>query len=193
MEINMNISNIGISSRALLKIGANTISSFDEGTAEAEIAGNLYPLTRDGMLSSYPWSFAVAQATLAPLAATPVADYAYAFQLPSDFLRVISAGVGAKGRGLEYKIIENRLHTNVQALVITYIFRPDEKNFPAYFTQSLIARLAAEFCLPLTESTSRAEFLMKIADEEFKRAKLVDAQQERPKAIEDFTLVEVRK
>ena len=61
------------------------------------------------------------------------------------------------------------------------------------YYESLIARLAAEFCLPLTESTSRAEFLMKIADEEFKKSKLVDAQQERPKAIEDFTLVEVRK
>ncbi|MCK5296665.1 MAG: hypothetical protein KAJ75_07220 [Alphaproteobacteria bacterium] len=188
----MALSSIALCSRALLKVGANTISSFDEGTAEAEIAVNLYPSVRDALISSHPWSFALAQASLPRLTAEPVADFDFAFQLPTDFLRVMSAGIAGRGRGANYRLAENKLHTNVSQVVLTYVFRPDEMIFPAFFDQVLISRLAAEFCLPLTESTSRAEFLIKISEEEFRRAKLIDAQQGIPEAIDDFPLIEVR-
>ncbi len=54
----MALSSIALCSRALLKLGADTIISFDEGTAEAEIAANLYPTIRDSQLSACPWTFA---------------------------------------------------------------------------------------------------------------------------------------
>ncbi len=189
----MALSSIALCSRALLKIGANTIASFDEGTAEAEVASNLYPSTRDGLLSAHPWSFATGQATLPKLASAPVADYDYAYQLPADFLRVLSAGITGRGRGVEYRIEERRLHTNTDGVALTYIFRPDEMAMPAFFDQTLIARLSAEFCIPITENTSRAEALLKQAEHEFRRAKMIDAQQDSPGRIEDFTLTEVRK
>ncbi len=188
----MALTSIALCSRALLKIGAGTIASFDEGTAEAEVAANLYPSLRDAMLSSHPWNFATGQATLPRLAAQPVADYEFAFQLPADFLRALSAGVTGRGRGLDYRIAENRLHTDSDQAVLTYVFRPAERDFPPFFDQALIARLAAEFCIPLTESSSRAELLHKLAEEEFRRAKLIDGQQDTPSAIESFPLVDVR-
>lgn len=153
----MALSNIALCSRALLKLGARGIASFDEGTVEAEIAANLYPSTRDALLSSHPWSFATGQMALARLSAEPIADYAYAFQLPPNFLRALSAGQAGRGRGLEYRIAERRLHANVDDIVLSYIFRPGESEWPPFFDQVLITRLAAEFCLPLTESTSRGE------------------------------------
>ncbi len=61
----MAISSIALCSRALLKLGADTLASFDEGTAEAEVAANLYPSVRDALLSAHPWSFATGQMTLA--------------------------------------------------------------------------------------------------------------------------------
>ncbi|MBI4968514.1 MAG: hypothetical protein HZC25_10395 [Rhodospirillales bacterium] len=188
----MALTSIALCSRALLKIGAGTIASFDEGTAEAEVAANLYPAIRDALLSSHPWNFASGQIALARLSADPVADYAYAFQLPSNFLRALSAGVTGRGRGLDYRIAENRLHSDADQVVLTYIFRPDERDFPPFFDQALIARLAAEFCIPLTESTSRAELLHKLAEEEFRRAKLIDGQQDTPMSLDSFPLVEVR-
>ena len=178
----MTYTNIGICSNALLKIGAEGITSFEDGTAEAEIAYSLYPLLRDGLLSAYPWSFAKAQKTLPRLANVPVADYQYAYLLPNDFLRVISAGSGSRGRGIEYRILENRLHTDA----------PHESAFPAFFCEALIARLAAEFCLPLTESTSRAELLGKLAEDAIAKARLTDAQQGSPRTFEDFSLMEAR-
>lgn len=188
----MALSAIALCSRSLLRIGAATIASFDEGTAEAEVAANLYPCLRDAVLSSHPWSFATAQTTLPQLAGEPLADYGYAYQLPADFLRVLSAGPSGRGQGLTYRISQNRLLCNSDEVVLTYVFRPDETAFPPFFDQMLIARLTAEFCIPITESTNRAQFLFRLAEDEFRRAKLIDGQQHTPLAICDFPLVDVR-
>lgn len=189
----MALSAIALCSRALLKIGAATIASFDEGTAESEVAANLYPPLRDALLSSHPWNFATGQVSLPRLAAQPVADFAHAFQLPPDFLRALSAGISGRGQGLIYRIAENRLHCDSEEAVLTYVFRPEEASFPPFFDQALIARLAAEFCIPLTESTTRAEMLHRLSEDEYRRAKLIDGQQDIPSAITDFPLVEVRR
>lgn len=188
----MALGSIALCARALLKIGAASITSFEDGTAEAEIAGNLYGSVRDGLLSSHPWNFASAQATLPRLVAEPVADFNYAYQLPADFLRALSAGPTGRGRGLSYRIAETRLHSDSSQLVLSYVFRPDESAFPPFFDQALIARLAAEFCIPLTESTSRAETLFRLADRAFKEAKTIDSQQSTPGRIDDFSLINVR-
>jgi hypothetical protein len=187
----MALSALALCSRALLKIGAQPISSLDEGTAEAEVAANLYPGTRDALLSCHPWSFATGQMELNRLDAVPVADMANAFQLPADLLRVISAGSG-RGRGIAYRIQEGRLHANPVQVVLTYVFRPADGEFPPFFAAVLVAKLAAEFCLPLTENTSRAEMLHRLADAELRQARLADSQQQTPKGIEDFPLLDVR-
>ena len=188
----MAASDIALCSRALIRIGAASVSSFADGTLEAEVAANLYPSVRDALLSAHPWSFATGQTTLPRLAAEPLADFAFAFQLPVDFLRALSAGSAGRGRGIRYRIAESRLHTNSDEVTLTYIFRPAESAFPPFFDQALIARLSAEFCLPLTENATRAEVLFRLADAEFRRAKIVDSQQDSPPALEDFTLVEAR-
>ena len=189
----MALTAVALCSRALLMVGAASIASFDEGTAESEVAANLFPSVRDALLSLHPWNFATRQATLARLVAAPVADHANAFQLPDDCLRVLSAGGDGRGRGLSYAVIGRQLHCDADGVTLSFIARVPEADFPAFFDQTLIARLAAEFCLPLTESTSRADFLRKVAEEELKRARATDAQEDAPRAIEDFTLVEVRR
>lgn len=188
----MNLSKIGLCSRALLKIGANTISSFDDGSAEAEVANNLYAGVCDNLLSSYPWSFATAQMRLPRLASSPVADFTYAYQLPSDFLRALSVGTGGSGRGVSYRIQEKRLHTDMEGIVLTYIFRPQPSEFPPYFSQALITHLAAEFCLPLTESATRSEAFLRIGEKEIQKARNIDAQQQTPQTISLDGLVGVR-
>jgi hypothetical protein len=188
----MALSSIALCSNALVKLGAQPIGSFEDPTPEAQVAARLYPALRDALLSAHPWSFAVAQATLPRLAAEPVADFGAAFQLPVDFLKVISAGSGTSGRGLGYRILGRRLHADAPSVTLTYIARASEGDFPPFFDQALIARLAAELCLPLTESASRAEVLMRQAEQELRRARLLDSQQATPKRVEDFTLIRAR-
>lgn len=188
----MALNDIALCSRALIRIGAAPITSFADGTAESEIAGALFGPVRDALLSAYGWSFALGQVALTQLTEDPVADYANAFQLPTDFLRALSAGTGARGRGLNFRIARGALHTDAESVILTYIFRPEEEEFPPYFDQALMARLAAEFTIPVTESTSRAETLYRLADQEFQRARQIDAQQDTPGRIESFSLIDAR-
>lgn len=182
----MPLSPVALCNRALLKIGAQPIQSFYDDRIEADIALAFYEPMRDALLSAYPWRFAVAQVTLPRLSVQPLADYTYAFQLPVDCLRVLSLG------GTNYRRIGNTLHCNSENVVMDYIYRPEDELAPAYFEQALMARLAAEFCLPLTENTSRAEMLYRIANNEFEQAKRIDAQQDTPRALMDFSLMNAR-
>jgi hypothetical protein len=188
----MALNDIGLCSRALIRLGANPITSFNDGTAESEIAGALYAPVRDALLSAYPWTFAQNQTQLTPLAEAPEADYTNAFQLPNDYLRAISAGQSTKGRGVNYRIAKGALQSNVDDVVLTYIHRPEEEEFPPFFDIALISRLAAEFSIPVTESTSRTQTLYNLAEQEFQRARQIDAQQDSPNSIENFTLIDVR-
>ena len=188
----MALNDVALASRALIRIGAAPITSFTDGSVEAEIANALFEPVTNALLSSYAWSFATGQDSLTQLETAPIADYSFAFQLPNDFLRALSAGTGTRGRGLKYRINKNELHTNASAVTLTYVFRPAEEDFPPYFDQAVIARLAAEFTIPVTESTTRAEAMFRLAEQEFERARQIDAQQDTPGRIEDFTLTDVR-
>jgi hypothetical protein len=188
----MALNDVALCSRALIRLGAAPISSFSDGTAESEIAGALYGPVRDAALSSYHWSFATGQALLAPLADAPLADYAKAYALPNDYLRAISAGSGGRGRGIHYRLARGKLHTNAEEVILSYIFRPEEEEFPPYFDLALIARLSAEFCIPVTENTVRADALIRMAEQEFAKARQIDGQQDSPNRIENFSLIDVR-
>ncbi|UFN47961.1 hypothetical protein LPC08_18370 [Roseomonas sp. OT10] len=187
----MALSALVLCSRVLLRIGAQPVASFEEGTAEAEVAANLYPGTRDALLAAHPWSFATGQMVLPRLLDVPVDGTGAAFQLPANCLRILSAGT-LRGRGLDYRIHEKRLHADTDRVVLTYLFRPDESAFPPHFAAALVARLAAEFCIPLTDSTARAEMLQRLAGSEFREARLTDSQQHTIQAIEGFPLIDVR-
>ncbi len=188
----MALNDVALCSRALIRLGAAPITSFADGTAESEIAGALFGPTRDALLSAYGWSFASGQVSLTMLSESPLADYQNAFQLPNDFLRATSAGSAGRGRGMNYRIARGALHSDSEEVILTYIFRPEEEEFPPYFDMALIARLSAEFCIPVTENTSRGETLYKLAEMEFSRARQIDAQQDSPQRIENFSLIDVR-
>jgi hypothetical protein len=89
-------------------------------------------------------------------------------------------------------VTRGTIQTAAEEVILTYIFRPEEEEFPPYFDMALIARLAAEFCLPLTENSARAESLARLAEAEFAKARQIDAQQDTPNRIEDFSLISAR-
>ncbi len=168
----MSFTSIDLCSRALTKIGAKSISSFEEKTAEASVAEQLYTSTLEGLLSAHPWRFSLSQRVLRRLKEEPSGDFAFAYALPNDFLRAISATPAGSKKACEYRIVGNQLHCDADTVLLTYLYRPNECDFPPFFSQMLISWLAAEFCLPLTESTARADHLRKLAEKDLSNAKL---------------------
>jgi len=52
--------------------------------------------------------------------------------------------------------------------------------------------LASEFCLPLTESATRSEAMLRLGEKQLQQARTLDAQQQTPRAVNLDMLVEVR-
>src|SRR3546814_13004388 len=96
------------------------------------------------------------------------------------------------GGGVAYRIAERRLHASAETVVLTYVFRPAEADFPPFFDQALIARLVAEFCAPVTESTTRTQLLFRLAEDEKRRARPLAAQPPTAPALHPIPLIEVR-
>lgn len=185
-------SDIDLCSWALLRIGAHRISSFADGTTEAQVAAGIYPHVRDAMLAGHFWNFAVRVRALAEAVETPAADWAAAYPLPVDCLRVISVGTGTSSRGGDYAVVGRAIHAAAGGATLAYIARVVETDWPAYFADAIAAQLAAEFVIPLTDQTSRWEGLTKLADAAVRRARLIDAQAETPRALDDWSLITSR-
>lgn len=189
----MPLSALDIAAAALLRVGAQPLASLESDTVEGACVRRFYPMVKDALLSAHPWSFTLAQADLEPEAGSPIADFAHAYALPADHLRTVSVGSRGLGRGLAYRLQGGRVLCDAPAITLTYQRRVAEDELPAFFVPVLVARLAAELCIPLTESTSRAADLLRLAEAELRQARLVDSQQATPRRIEDFTLIGARR
>jgi hypothetical protein len=152
---------ISIANQALLRVGAKRISSFSEGTAEANAINDVYDDIRDEFLSEAQWTFAQKRATLATIVGTPLTvndEMSVIYAKPADFIKLnyisdSSATVKVEG---------DRILSNTAGLKILYTYRNDDPS--TYYPMSqraLVARLAAEICFALTESATKTEALVK--------------------------------
>lgn len=87
-------SETGIVNIALARISVERISSLDSGsTKQARVARDLFDEARDELLRMHTWSFATKRVELAQATgsgATPAFGFDYAYNVPSDLLRIIS-------------------------------------------------------------------------------------------------------
>ena len=80
---------VSISNRALTFLGAQPITSLSDDTKEARSCNRMFAQSRDHVLRSHPWNFALKRVALAASTTAPVWEYANAYDWPSDCLRII--------------------------------------------------------------------------------------------------------
>lgn len=182
-------SSIDISSNALLLIGDNPISSFDDPGAGAQVAAAIYPETKKRLLSQHPWSFATKQQRLNRLSQAPdrLTNYLYAFQLPTDLIRIWNI----QGHS-DYMLVGNLLYSNQKQLLCTYIFDVDEVNLPPHFVKSLEYSLASDFAIAVTEDNTRAGLYEQKYKSLISEAMAIDSQGRPQVGIIDSPLLDVR-
>lgn len=82
-------SQTGIVNLALMRIGANIIVSIDENSTNAIKAKAVWDYCLYEVLQSHDWKFAKTRAKLTQSTTAPEYAYQFAYELPSDFLRLV--------------------------------------------------------------------------------------------------------
>jgi hypothetical protein len=147
---------VGICNAALIPLGADTIMSLTEDSAEAKLCHNLYETVRDEVLSAFPWACALTRASLARSSAAPVFGFSHRYALPFDCLRVVQMQDQelypwreAAGRALE---------TDAETCRVLYIAKISDVNaMPPLLRAAISARLSYEISFPLTGSAGQKE------------------------------------
>jgi hypothetical protein len=127
-------------------IGANAITSFSDGSAEADVATEVYEEIVQEELSFYPWSFAKDQSGLSLLVAAPVdPTWTYGYQLPNGVMKILRMTVN--GYNIEYERFGDK------------VFCALESKWPPYFSALVSHKLAALFATAIAERPGLAQSL----------------------------------
>ena len=186
--LNTSNSEISVCSNALLLLAHPPINSFEDAGAGPTLCKNLFPNVYRTFLSASNWNFATKYVQLSQLADKPLnTDFDYAYQLPSDVLRINTTYPinDYSINGTTILSDQKELHIEYQALV------PIEE-LPASAVDALQKLMAATTSYPLTNDGKKTELYSKIYIEALKLAKFVDSQNDVNLGFEDTTLINVR-
>jgi hypothetical protein len=81
---------VKIANQGLIRIGVKKIVAFTDQVKSADVMSLIYENSRDTLLKLYPFKFAKKRAILAPLSLAPKWGYEYAYELPADYVRLIT-------------------------------------------------------------------------------------------------------
>lgn len=182
-------SSIDICSNALQLIGDEPINSFDEPGAGPQVAKAIYQTTKETLLSSHPWSFALKQQRLNRLSQVPdkKTGFLYAFQLPTDLIRIWNIQDHS-----DYILINGLLYSNHKQLLCTYIYDVEETALPPQVVKALEYSLAADFAIAITENQSMNALYEQKAQMALGQARSIDSQGRPQQSIVDSPLIDVR-
>lgn len=170
---------VDICSRALILIGADPITSFDDNSTEALVASNLYEDVARASLVNSRWRFATNQSVLNKLADNPTGRYDNAYQLPTDSLMVHA--VTANDNLIEYQIYGNKVFANTSdadVIIADYSFRAEEGNWPSYFTIAVEYALSTLFATSIARDATLASLMQNQAKDSMAKARSLDSQQQ---------------
>ena len=103
---------IDMCNAALVKLGAKTITSLTDGSANATACNNSYTRILRAELRDHPWGFAKALALIDKDAIDPAFGRAYQYTLPSDFLRLLDPLVEDDTLDRDWEIHGQKIHTD---------------------------------------------------------------------------------
>lgn len=170
---------VDVCSRALILIGAEPITSFDDGNNEALIASNMYEDIARASLVNTRWRFATNQVVLNRLSDAPTGRYDAAYQLPSGWL--MTHAVTVNDNPIEYQTYGDKLYNNATStdeLVLDYTYRAEEQYWPSYFTVAVEYELAIVFAVGLARDQQLAQLMSQQAIQAMTKARNLDGQQQ---------------
>ena len=181
----MSDSKFDICSKALVLVGANTITSFSENTTESKVANQLYESTLENLLTRTRWRFAAKQAQLSRNASAPTARWSAKYAVPSGTLLIHTVTVN--DNVIEFDRYESDILCDASSsdtVVADYTFQPSEANFPPYFKQALIFELASLFAGAIARNDKLSQLYQQRAIAQLAIARAQDSQAQTTRKVD---------
>lgn len=183
-EVLSNASVTAIVNRCLVALGEPTITSLQEVDNPAATKANaIFTSVRDSVFEMHLWNSTRKLATLAQLTTTPTWGYAKEYQLPSDFIRLVSIkdqSIHQQG----FQIQGRKFLTDATATSIEYVARIEDPNDMSPLLKECISwALAVELAVPITGKTSLRQEMRNTLDKTLGEARHSDATQNNPDVI----------
>ena len=170
---------VSICSNALRRLGDSPITSLTEDSERGRLCNAFYEPSRDAILRSHTWNFAINRANLAKLSTSPAFEYANQFALPTDpfCLRVLKMEFEDYEFKIENLAEQGRvLLTDEGEAKIIYIARvTDPSLFDSMFVDVLTAKLAVDLAYPVTNSTTLQAQMQKLFERKLSEARSLDS------------------
>jgi hypothetical protein len=170
---------VDICARALILIGAEPITSFDDGTTEALVSVNMYEDVARASLVNARWRFSTNQDVLNRLTDAPTGRYDNAYQQPDGTLMIHAITVN--DNPIEYQIYGDKVYGNTSTndvLIADYTYRANEQDWPSYFTIAVEYGLATLFATSIARDPSLAALMQDASTKAMAKARSLDAQQQ---------------
>lgn len=182
--MSMGMTAADICNQALARLGAEKILGLEDGSKGARFCRLFYEQTRDEVLRSHPWNFAMKREVLSRLADEPMFDWSRRYQLPGDFVRLVQLNAYGEAEAARNSEIEgSTLLCDEETAQIRYVCRvEDAALFDPLFVEALAVKLASKLAQPLTGSRNLgAEILQEYERVTAPLARRVDSQEDRPR------------
>ena len=170
---------VDICARALILIGAEPITSFDDGTTEALVSVNMYEDVARASLVNARWRFSTNQDVLNRLTDAPTGRYDNAYQQPDGTLMIHAITVN--DNPIEYQIYGDKIYGNTSTndvLIADYTYSANEQDWPSYFTIAVEYGLATLFATSIARDSSLAALMQDASTKAMAKARSLDAQQQ---------------
>lgn len=185
---------IKVCSRASILMGGAPITSFTDGTAEADVCDAMYEDIARSSLTNTRWRFATSQAELNRLVAAPTSRWDAAYQLPSGTLTVTAVTVN--DYPISFDTYGDKIYCNAveaDSVVADYIFRATEANWPSYFTVAVEYAMAAVLAVSVARDASLAQMLEQKASMAMMQARNRDSQRQTTKKLDTSRFIAQRR
>ena len=167
---------VDICNSALNALGASTIISLTENSKNARLCNQRYEPVRDAVFRSHPWNCLQKRVELAKDTTAPVFEFSNAYTLPADSLRILKSENSNLSNNEKFRIEGKKLLTNEDTIKILYVAKiTDTTQYDTSLIETLSAKLAAELCYPITQSSTLMDRMFSIYENKLKEARFNDA------------------
>lgn len=180
---------IEICNSALTKIGAESIVSLDDQSKTAIACKERYESNKRAVLRMHSWNCAIGRSNTLSNLNNPPFGFTYAYELPSDCLRVLDVNEG----DTDYKVEGRQLLTDETTVELKYIKDvSDAAEFDELLAELIAMRLAWDICYKITQSSTLKTQLWEDFNKARPGAKTADAQEEPSQELEANYFLESR-